>query len=439
MVLGKIDLMSKKKYLIVFGLVAVIILGLVFFQNNFLGHVVLELDADYVEGEILDGVLRLSLSEGEFIPASTVVVFESSGQREEFVLEDVISEEVVEGVYYIQNKDFSGDGTGYGVAGSREVYPEVSFEFIVSSESEESPLDSEHQTEQAEVEEVEEVEFVEEAEVEEVEEEVEEVEEETEEAEEAEVEEDSPLDSEHQTGQAEVVSVITGNVVLGLEESVFGKVSKDNPFVYDLEEGQSARLVLGSVTVGSEVVGNDVVDFRIVDGSVLVSSDYSEVEEGFGKEYLSDEVMVFEIDLSKIGLNFSAGELGISFVYENESIVSLSTVLEEGEVLESNETILEEVVEVPSGNLTEEERRVIVEEFGSVSVETTTAEIMGGRLIRNYKIGDYELVASYDYEGSVTDSLVAEMERDRLNFLRDLVEMISRKDAVSEDVVELLN
>ena len=42
------------------------------------GKSVLELDADFFEGENLDGMLKLSLNNGEFIPASSVVVFETS-------------------------------------------------------------------------------------------------------------------------------------------------------------------------------------------------------------------------------------------------------------------------------------------------------------------------------------------------------------------------
>lgn len=81
---------------------------------------------------------------------------------------------------------------------------------------------------------------------------------------------------------------------------------------------------------------------------------------------------------------------------------------------------------------------VLIGRFGNVSVETTVAEVVNGRLIRNYKVGKYERVASYDYEGNVTASLEAEMENDRINFLMDLVQMILEEGEDSEIVDELL-
>jgi len=69
-------------------------------------------------------------------------------------------------------------------------------------------------------------------------------------------------------------------------------------------------------------------------------------------------------------------------------------------------------------------------------LKTTVSEVLNGRLIRNYKIGDYELVASYDYNPNEIDSLKEQMERDKLNFLRDLIRMISEEENGSENVAE---
>ena len=53
----KKEINLKNKYFIIFGCVFIVALGFYFFQINFSGNVVLELDADYSEGENLDGVL----------------------------------------------------------------------------------------------------------------------------------------------------------------------------------------------------------------------------------------------------------------------------------------------------------------------------------------------------------------------------------------------
>jgi hypothetical protein len=338
----------EKKYFVVFGLVVVATLGLVLLQNSFSGYAVLELDADYHEGEILDGVLKLSLNKGELIPALTKVVFENFEERREFDLGDIVSEESVEGVYYIEGKNLSGEGMGYGLMGDKES-PEIPFVFNVYSEVEEN---------------------------------------------------------------------IT-------EEIVSGNISADRPFVYDLGEGQTAELVPGSVAI----------DFEILNGTVFVSTVYSDDDEGFGVDYLEEEFWVLEINFSALDLNFSAGEFEISFVYNEEEIISLSSVLQEDDIIEAEEPFLAEVPEFSSQGLTEDEKQILVQKFGDVSVMTTRSEVLDGRLIRNYKLGDYELVASYDYD---LDSLDEQMERDKVNFLRDLIRMISEKNVVSEDVDEFL-
>lgn len=470
----KINFKIKRKHFIILACVLVLIIGFSLFQINLSGNVVLELDAEYHEGENLDGILKLSLSNGEFIPASSKVVFEVSGQRQEFVLGEIIVDEPVEGEYYIQGKDVSGSGLGYGLIGVKEVYPELSFVFNVYSESEEvveeetespasdDPIDLETETESpasGEVvgpeitEEVNETEPVEE--VEETGEVVEEVpiieEEAGEETPVVEEEEAEEKDDEEVSVIKEAASAIsmsfssllglsptTGQVTLNLETDVSGKVSREESFVYNLEEGQTAELLSGSVMNGLVELSDDVMKFEIVDDKVIISTDYSEMEEGYGLDYLGDEFRVFYINLSAIDLSFDKGDLDISFVYNEEQIISLSAVLQEGETEGINESELLEVPEFSLANLTEEERNILIGRFGDVPVRTTISEVIDDRLVRNYKIGDYELVASYDYDLGITDSLKGQMEKDKINFLRDIIKMISEENIASEDVGEFL-
>jgi len=510
--------MKKEKYFIIFGSIIILVLGLYFFQFNLSGNVVLELEANYSEGENLDGILKLSLNNGEFIPASSIVVFETSDQRYEFALEDVFSEQPIEGTYYIQGQNLSGQGMGYGLMGIKKVYPEISFDFNVYSKSkvikekkdigeesvsgeveietetteiidnvgeaetetevvEEEVVEEEVVEEEVVEEEVVEEEVVEEEVVEEevVEEEVvetetsevidvpiesEEVEITKEEAKEdkKEAKEDKKEAKEDKESKEKVVEeptitggvisslyerfaslfwfTTTGQVSLSFETIISGKTSANEPFVYNLEKAQTAELVSGSVTDGSIALSDDDIQFEVLKDRILVSTDYFELEEGFGINYLESDFQTFEINLSTIGLNFSKGDLNIRFVYEEEEVISLSIVLQEGKIKGRNESVLIEVPEFILQNLTDDERQILVQEFGNISIKTTRAEVLDGRLIRNYKIGDYELVASYDYDLNVTDSLKEQMEKDKLNFLRDLIKMISEEENGSENVLE---
>jgi hypothetical protein len=530
------NLKSKRKYLIVFGLVAVIALGIIFFQSNFSGNVVLNLDADYYEGENLDGILKLSLSNGEFIPASSVIVFENSEQRIEFVLEDIISEEPVDGEYYIQTRNLSGEGLGFGVIGTKKVYPKLSFIFNIYSESEEAeevipeveePVVSEPTTEEDDVvedvvdseeeiavepvdgNETEIIEFVNKTEVIEdiaenndsgleeqpkeinaeiveeiVEEELADIPEKTnsdteeaieeessssieevemveaveeviaEEPEEALIEEEFAAEESVLEEEPSIIekaasaiamsfasllgrSSITGQVTLDFETNISGTVFGDKSFLYNLEDNQTAELLSGSVMYGDVVLDDDSVNFEIRDGVVVVSSNYFETKEGYGADYLEDDSQVLEINLSAIGLNFSKGELSINFVYDDEEIISLSTILQEGKIEETEEVILEVPV-IVSENLTKDEFFTLFKKFRDVSLETTQSEIINGRLVRNYKIGNYELISSYNYDSGITDSLRAQMEKDKINFLKDLAKTLSEEGTSFEEVEEFL-
>ena len=516
----KFNLKLGKKHFIIFGCVLLIVLGFIFFRANFSGNVILSLDADYHEGENLDGMLKLSLTNGEFIPASSKVIFETSNQRREFILEDVFFEQPVEGTYYIQGQNLSGQGNGYGLAGMKKSYPEVSFEFNVYSKSEEAEEDkfkettkedsvsekvveqinetdeqtnetdeqtneTDEQTNETDeqivddianetkeqIEEgteavektggLEEVKVIESEEPEVVPEpeNIEEVkEQEQTEAVKKEIKKEVEEEVEVTKEEVEEKSVVTGNVissifrsfvsllrftptgqvVLNLETVVSGKTSVNEPFVYNLEKGQTAKLVSGSVTDGSVTFSDDDIQFEVSDESILVSTDYFKSEEGFGINYLGDEMQIFEINLSAVDLNFSEGGLNISFVYGGEEIISLSTVLQEGKIEEGNESVLIEIPELSLQNLTDDEKQIIVQKFGNVSVKTTISKVLDGRLIRNYKIGNYELMASYDYNSDTIDLLEPQMEKDKLNFLRDLIKMISEEKNNSKNVVKFI-
>jgi len=117
----------------------------------------------------------------------------------------------------------------------------------------------------------------------------------------------------------------TGQVALSLETTFPGTTSANEPFTYNLEKSQTAELVSGSVTDGTVALNNSEIQFEVSKDSILVSTDYFELEEGFGANYLDGELQIFEINLSAIGLNFSKGDLSIRFVYGAEDIISLST------------------------------------------------------------------------------------------------------------------
>ena len=403
-------------------LVGAFIYGFGFFDTQIAGRVVFDLNADYVEGEPLEGILSLSMKKGELVPASSVVVFETSGERYEYTLAELVSGEVVDGSFYVEGTNVLGDGEGYGVEGTKETYPSISFTLDIFDEEESAssggssgtPAEEEVVEENVTEEEVVEENVTEEVVVEEVEEE---------EVAEEEVPETSP---------------ITGQVSLGLETEVDGEVSADNPFSYNLQEGESARIKTGSVKIGSNEVSEDVLTLDVSGTTVSVTTEYSEVEQGFGEEFLDGEGDSLDINLSALSLVFGQGDLTVSLVYEEEEIVSLTASLAEG-VVES-EAVLEEVVDnvtdvgvsVESKNLSEAQLEVLFEEFGDVVVKTTKSELVGDRLVVRYELGQYWVEYSYDYEH---EGLRALVDAEKMKWLSDLADTLE-EDAVAFESVD---
>jgi hypothetical protein len=420
-------------------LIGVLIYGFSFFDTQITGKSIFDLDANYVEGEPLEGVLSLSMKKGELVPASSVVVFETAGERYEYALAEIVSGKVVDGNFYVDGVNVSGEGEGYGVEGVREVYPSVSFTLDIFQEEESTGGSSETSEEEISEppisndsgeSEVVSVEVVLEEEV--VEEEIPE----------EEVVEEEVIEEEIPEEEAPETSPITGQVSLKLEIEVDGEVFVDNPFSYNLQEGESVRIKKGSVKVGSTKLSEDVLNLDVSNGVVSVTTEYFEVEQGFGEKFLAGEGESLDIDLSALGLVFGQGDLKVSLIYGEEEIVSLTVFLEEGiieseeapEVLEEVEAnVTEENVSIESKNLTEIQIGALVEEFGEVSVKTTKSELVGDRLVVRYELGQYWVEYSYDYDDVNLESLV---EAERVAWLSDLADTLEGDVVVFEDVAE---
>lgn len=341
--------------LIFFGFVFLIIIVASFFFNfDFIGKVTMSFDdLSYSPGEIISGNLKLVLEQNEFIPASAKVLIDNAGEKHEFVLEELIDHETSEGDFYISNKNISGFGKGYGFDGS---YPIVSFVLNIFSElpENESVVPSQRdnsgepsgggggggsvETSEEIIEEDEEEQEQEEAEEQEQEQNEEEQEQEQEENKEERKEEkeekEKPKKEKSITGKiiqgffkgiSNFFLPLTGKVSLELEKQVFGEVSKDKPFVYDLEEDQILKINSSDHKVNLLIVSskNDSGE------QLIVTTDYV----GKGIELY--------VDLSRLNITRKVGDLEIRLVYEG---IEISSVIKEIKIV--NITDLENVTEI---------------------------------------------------------------------------------------------
>lgn len=435
------------------------------------GTFILDLKTVYSPGENIQGTTSFSMRQGEFLPASTTVSVLMSGETYDYLLSDLIENEITEGDFSAEGTSLSGSGNGYGVIGERTIYPDVEFVMKVTKSSEqvdggaggggeeppitgdvveeipgeeppteEQPLE-EPQTEQPPAEEP----SAEEQPVEETP------------AEEPPTEEQPTEEPPAEEPQTEV-SPITG-AAIALTSAVIGEgteniqeitatVSVDNPYVYELAEGETVEII--SSTQNVELV--------VENGVATVTTDYSETEQGFGQDYFGDYVYNLEIDLSLLNLMAEEGNFVVSLVYDNEEIASVSTILDvespeasastdtapeplpeeipEPEIV--NETIETNVTEVVVGSvLTNEEIEILRKEVGTTKVEITKAEVVNDRLVVRFEIGSYWLESSYDYAGDATE-IKAQVELDREKWLKVLIKELSETEPAPEQVPDLL-
>jgi len=408
--------------------VALLVFGISSLGKRISGQATFDVKVDYKEGEAIDGVLKLSLKEGELLPTSSRLVLENNGEKYEYPLSDIISDEIVEGDFYVEGKTLSGTGSGYGVSGAKEVYPTVYFKLEVYS-NQETTEEPEEVVEEVIEEPVEIVEEIPEDVVEPIQEEVVE-----------EVAEEPGI-----TGGA--VSFFfgwmgTGRVVMELQKEIDGQVSIDNPFVYTLEEDETAEIKSKSVQTSLEKLNDNVINLKVEGNEVIITTDYSSEEEGFGEEYLGENTKALNIDLSDLNLILGEGELKISLMYSEEELISLATVLQEKknkEGVQEEEPIQGEIEEIPEQeiiiltgiNLTEEERAILIKEFGEITIEKIRSDGVNERLIIGYKLRDYKIEYSYDY---LMDEKILEsqMEADRIKWLKDIAATLLRKASVPQ-------
>jgi len=370
-----------------FGLVLgiLVLLGAFYFLtggngNKITGHSVIDLDAVYVEGESLKGRLSIFLNEGELIPESSKLVFKSGENVYEYPLKDFISEDLVEGNFFVQGKLISGLGIGFGVPGENEVYPELNFVLLINS-------------------------------------------------------------------------VIEGSESLISEIEILGNVSKEKDFEYVLNEGETVELKPRSVTLSAsgDQLEDDEVNLVLEGGKVFISTDYFELETGFGEKYIGEAEKEIVIDISDLNLLLDPGFVDISIDYIDEELLSLKTMLESGEIVseesfpledesssEEEITIAEdETVELPeepvSLELTLTEREILEDEFGNLSLEVSEAFSKNGFLTIRYELDKYwiEFTYSDDLDNSTLENF---MERDRIKWMKDLAGFLSEVEEPRQEL-----
>jgi len=407
----------KSNKLSVFILIIFIgIFSLFFVMNNqFVGKVTLFVEEDYFAGEQITGNLEMSLKQGELIPASTKILVDNSGEISEYFLSDLISEQITQGDFYAQGTSLSGTGQGYGVIGKKRTYPDVYFTLKFKKDKERGGGEDESEEEGSES---------------------------------SDGEEEEQEDGESEEGEDYDEAPITGEVIIKEKKNkVEATCSKENDFVYDLPEGKTAEIKKNSVKVEyvdekgktkKEEIGDDEVDLEVSDGQVIVSTDYYEEEQGFGEEYLTEEIMIISIDLSLLNLTAQQGELIISLVYGEEELALVSEEInveeepgeEPGETPteEPGQNIIEPNVTQVKGTMTKHYKAVVGRPVKWIKVINTE-----GRTDLNVELPNKAKNITIKTQGEIQEAL------DELEEYEQILEDVDRKDIVDGTITGMVS
>ncbi|MEK6840527.1 MAG: hypothetical protein AABX79_01080 [Nanoarchaeota archaeon] len=380
-----------RRFLWIVPAILLIVLGAYLIgQRNFgstgTGYSVLDLNANYQEGKALSGDLKLSLEEGELIPASSTLVFENSGNKYEYTIKDIIAEPTSEGDFFVNGKNISGSGEGFGIPGEREVYPEVFFTLLVSSPiaQEGDVLTESEKKVQGSVSSGNTFTY------------------ELQEGERAELEPRSVRTSSVQITDDSVLMTTEGNTI-----SVSTAYSeKETGF-------------------GSDFIGTRVKEIGINLDGLNLSAEKGELKVGIF--YQGEEIASIQTSID----NESGDRTEISTqsepISEGTGQTTEETQEPETATTETNETtVTKQIPLIPqTTELTQEETAVLEKEFGNISLEIKQENIKNGFIIITYQLRDDTWV-NYSYSSDLDNkTLQAFMQQDRIKWLKDLAKKYS--------------
>ncbi|MBI2047133.1 PQQ-binding-like beta-propeller repeat protein, partial [Candidatus Pacearchaeota archaeon] len=348
----------KKNFAPAIVIFSLIILAMLFIFINLphpTGKITLQVSPAYNQGEAISGALKLSLKAGELIPASSVISADLNGEKRQFLLSELLTQGAAEGSFYIENAQLSGSGAGYGIAGTKTIYPEIQFKLKTIKERakdeqqmpEPAPQQNPPQTEQPSEtpsSPIEQPQIPQETSTEQplgttpelpAEEKPIEQPKQEQKAEEKETKnEEKQAEQEQKQEAKEEKSGITGEVVSEKEEKMIDVVvSANQPFSYAIEEGESAEIVQGSVRLAGEKdkkIDESALNLQIQASKITITTSYSETETGFGADFTGGEAKTIEISLEKLDITAQEGSLQVALSYNGAEIISASADVDIG-------------------------------------------------------------------------------------------------------------
>ncbi len=151
------------------------------------------------------------------------------------------------------------------------------------------------------------------------------------------------------------------------------------------------------------------------------------------------------MDISKLNLILTDGDLKVSIVSQGQKLLSLTTTIKAGGAVSIKETIVQKptiqdnqssiiseqpllngtlVLPVENVTLTESEKAILTKEFGNISVQVPEAKLKNGFIVIRYTYGNRWIENSYSSALS-NQTLYSSMEADKIKWLKDIAKSFS--------------
>ncbi len=371
------------KFLWIIPLIALIILGAYFIgkgDKGLAGYSILDLNANYENGQ-LGGNLKIGLQEGELIPADSIIVFENAGQRQEYFLKDVISEPTIEGDFFVEGKSINGSGAGFGIPGTKEFSPDISFILLIYSKINETEnIESEREI-PGSVSKNNTFTYT------------------LQEGERAELKPRSVRTNSNQLDDNDVSVNIGGDVV---------SVSTDYT-----EEGEGFGIEYSGEKTKELLINLNDLNLQLQKGELKVSVFYQE-------------------EIFSLQTNVGEGDVSAQEIVEEEQ-TRTETIQTTNE--STNAAIITETLDIaiPELSLTPEERTALEKEFGNISLSVKEAKEKNGFIIVRYELGSFWIEYSYS-SGLDQDTRASLIEADRTKWLKDIAQSLLQPEEKEQEI-----
>ncbi|MCK9595789.1 hypothetical protein M0R19_01235 [Candidatus Pacearchaeota archaeon] len=190
--------------------------------------------------------------------------------------------------------------------------------------------------------------------------------------------------------------VVTGKTISESTVEIYGETSFDNPFVYQLKEGETIQLVPGSVKTDSKYLDDNIIKIIYQGNEVLITTNYSESAEN----------------------------------------ISIGNLTNQSQLINQSQEIINPI-SFDVTPLSNEEKEFILATFGNVSIQTISSKLHNDRYEIEYQFGDYNIQYSYDAKIS-TESLALEMEKDRIRWIRNIINQLSEEETTPETAPQFI-